>query len=187
MPTTPTAATARKTHGHQKPNRRKKKLDASSDPWFNWLCGYGTGSRSGRSESEVFDIITITDVARLAGVSKSTVSRYINQSGYIGEGARTKIDAAVRKLNYRPNRMAQSLNGKSTGNVALVIANMANPLIGVYGGGVEDALFDHQLNTLICNTKFKLDREVAYVNMLLSKQIDGIIIAPCGDDHAHIL
>ncbi len=143
-------------------------------------------SRSGQPDDES-PIVTMTDVARAAGVSKTTVSRYINESGYIGEEARQRIDRAVRELNYYPNRLAQSLNGKSTGNVALVIANMANPLIGEYGEGVEDCLFDHGYNTLICNTKFRLDREVAYVQMLLSKRIDGIIIAPCGDDNAHIL
>ncbi len=129
---------------------------------------------------------TINQVAKLAGVSRSTVSRYISETGYVSEEARQNIARAVKALNYRPNKVAQSLHTKSSSNIALIISDISNPIAAIYAKGIEEVTFKKNCNLVICNTGFDLEKEVQYVNMLIDKQIDGVIIAPCGKDTNHL-
>lgn len=129
---------------------------------------------------------TISEVAKEAGVSRTTVSRYINNSGYVSKDAREKIEKAIRAVGYRPNKIAQSLTKHSTGNIALVLSDIANPISAIYAKGVESVAREHDLNLIICNTGFDLQTEIQSVNRLIEKQIDGIIIAPCGKGKEHI-
>ncbi len=70
---------------------------------------------------------TIKQVAQEAGVSKSTVSRYISQKGYVGDEARQKIKSAIEKLHYNPNVLAQSLKTKKNQLVGLLLPDISNP------------------------------------------------------------
>lgn len=131
-------------------------------------------------------IATSKEVAQLAGVSRATVSRYINKTGYVGRQARESIDKAIRQLNYRPNRVAQSLNTKTSSNIALIVADISNPITAVYSKAVEDVAFDRNYNLHLCNTGFELEKEIRYTQMLIDKQVDGVVIAPCGKGVSHL-
>ncbi len=130
---------------------------------------------------------TLEQVAKVAGVSRTTVSRYLNRSGYVGQETAKKIEEAIRKLGYYPNRIARSLVQKKTGNIALVVSDIFNPITAGYSRGVEDGAFKYGYNMVLCNTNFDLEREKKVVRALLEKQIDGIIIAPCQKGESHIL
>lgn len=125
---------------------------------------------------------TIIEVSKLAGVSRTTVSRLINKSGYVSEQARKKIEQAIKEVNYHPNRLAQSLHTKTSSTVALVVGDISNPITAVYTKAIENFVYQNNYNLIVCNTGFDIEKEIAYVNMLVEKQVDGIILAPGGDE-----
>lgn len=129
---------------------------------------------------------TIYEVANAAGVSRATVSRYINGNGYVSNKARQKIEEAIRQLNYHPNKIAQSLTKRSTGNIALVLSDIANPISAQYTKGVELIANQQDYNLIVCNTGFDLENEIRYITKLIEKHVDGIIIAPSGNKKEHI-
>lgn len=131
-------------------------------------------------------IATSKDVAKLAGVSRATVSRCLNGTGYVGRKARESIARAVKKLDYRPNRVAQTLNTKTSSNIAMIVADISNPITAVYSKTVEEVAFGKNYNLHICNTGFDLEKEIRYTHMLMDKQVDGLVIAPCGKGGAHL-
>lgn len=130
---------------------------------------------------------TINDVAKIAGVSRTTVSRYLNKSGYISMKNILNIEKAIIILNYRPNKIAQSLNTRYSGNIALVVGDISNPITANYLKGVEAVSYENKYNLIICDTNFDIEKETNYINMLIDKQVDGIIIAPCEKNKAHIM
>lgn len=131
-------------------------------------------------------IVTSKEVAEMAGVSRATVSRCVNGTGYVGKKARASIEAAIKKLNYRPNLVAQSLNTKTSSNIALIVADISNPITAVYSKSIEEVAFEKNYNLHLCNTGFDLEKEIRYTHMLIDKQVDGVIIAPCGKGDAHL-
>ena len=81
---------------------------------------------------------TIHDVARKAGVAPITVSRVINNSGYISQATRQQVEAAIAELGFVPNTLARSLRSKRTNTLALVLSDITNPFFTTVARGVED-------------------------------------------------
>jgi len=123
---------------------------------------------------------TIEDVAKRAGVSTMTVSRFINESGYVGEKTRARILEAINELNYRTNLIAKSLVTKRTKTLGLVIASIVNPFYPDVVLGVEDESYANGYNVILCNAGGK-KKEEEYIQVLLDKYVDGIIF-----DHLNI-
>jgi len=121
---------------------------------------------------------TIHDVARLAGVSPITVSRLINNSGYVSQKTRERVQAAIDELGYVPNVIARSLRSKRTNTFALLITDITNPFFTSLARGVEDAASDAGFNVFFCNTDESMQEEEKYVNLVLQKQVDGILFVP---------
>jgi LacI family transcriptional regulator len=121
---------------------------------------------------------TIRDVARLAQVAPVTVSRVVNNSGYISHETRTRVEAAIQQLNYIPNRLAQSLRYQKTHMVALIVSDITNPFWTTLARGVEDACSKHNLSVIVCNTDEQQEKLDNYINLLLQRQIDGLLIVP---------
>ena len=121
---------------------------------------------------------TINDVARHAGVSPITVSRVINNSGYISPKTRERVQAAIDELGYVPNIIARSLRSKRTNTLALVITDITNPFFTSLARGVEDTASDAGFNVIFCNTDESIEKEEKYVSLLLQKQVDGILLVP---------
>lgn len=120
---------------------------------------------------------TIRDVSKLAGVSVATVSRLFNQSGYVSKEAEAAIMDAVEKLNYKPNTIARSLAGKKTAAVALMVPDILNPFFPEIARAAEDAAASLGYTLVLCNTDNSPDKEKMYIETLINKQIDGIIIS----------
>ena len=121
---------------------------------------------------------TILDVARRAGVSPITVSRVINRSGYASEETRQRVEAAIAELGYVPNTLARSLRSKRTNTLALIVTDITNPFFTTLARGVEDTASDAGFTVIFCNTDESQAEEDKYVQVLLQKQVDGILLVP---------
>jgi LacI family transcriptional regulator len=121
---------------------------------------------------------TIRDVARRAQVAPITVSRVVNNTGYISPDTRQRVEAAIQELNYIPNALAQSLRYQKTNMVALIVTDITNPFWTTVARGVEDACNEHDVNVIVCNTDERQNKLENYINLLLQRQIDGLIVVP---------
>jgi LacI family transcriptional regulator len=132
---------------------------------------------------------TISDVARRAGVSAMTVSRVINNSGYISPETRERVEKAVRDLGYVPNALARSLRFKQTKTLALVLTDITNPFFTTIARGVEDAASEQGFSVIFCNTDESESKEAEYLNVVLQKQVDGLLLVPasCSSDSVTFL
>lgn len=129
---------------------------------------------------------TIDDVARLAGVSAMTVSRYINNSGYVGEETGKKIESAIQELNFRTNRIAKSLATKASMTIALIIASITDPFYPDLVLGVEDEAYARGYNVILCNSDGK-KKENEYIEILQDRYIDGIVFAHLNIDAKQLM
>ncbi|MDP2966580.1 MAG: LacI family DNA-binding transcriptional regulator [Pelolinea sp.] len=125
---------------------------------------------------------TIHNVAKLAGVAPITVSRVINNSGYISDKTRKKVQVAISELGYVPNILARSLRSKRTNTLALVFTDITNPFFTILARGVEDTASIAGFNVIFCNTDESQEKEDNYIQLLLQKQVDGILLVPAGSN-----
>lgn len=121
---------------------------------------------------------TILDVAKRAGVAPITVSRVINRSGYYSQETLERVESAVAELGYVPNTLARSLRSKRTQTLALVITDITNPFFTSIARGVEDTASDAGFTVIFCNTDESEVEERQYVQVLLQKKVDGILLVP---------
>lgn len=126
--------------------------------------------------------VTIEDVARVAGVSRQTVSRAMNDKDEISPATKEKVLAAIEKLGYRPNRLAQGMVTQRTGTVGLVVPDITNLFFPEVARGVQDAGRLHDYNVLLCNTDDDPREEMKTLRSLAAQRVDGIImISSCAD------
>lgn len=121
---------------------------------------------------------TIRDVAKQAGVAPITVSRVINNSGYVNEKTRARVEAAVADLGYVPNVLARSLRSRRTGTLGLILTDISNPFWTTVARGVEDAASDAGFNVILCNTDESEVEQDKYLHVLMQKQVDGVLLVP---------
>ena len=125
---------------------------------------------------------TVLDVAKRAGVAPITVSRVINNSGYISQETRMRVEEAVKELGYVPNTLARGLRSKQTKTLALVVTDITNPYFTLMARGVEDAAAASDYTVIYCNTDESEEKEEKYVNILAQRQVDGVLLVPaCGN------
>jgi LacI family transcriptional regulator len=122
----------------------------------------------------------ITDVARRAGVSTMTVSRVINNTGQVGEETRRRVEAAVAELGYVPNSLARSLRIKRTKTLALVLTDITNSFFTTVARGVEDTASRQGFNVFFCNTDESAAEQATYLQALVERQVDGVLLVPAG-------
>ncbi|CFQ22141.1 sucrose operon repressor ScrR [Streptococcus agalactiae] len=120
-------------------------------------------------------VAKLTDVAALAGVSPTTVSRVINKKGYLSQKTVTKVNEAMRTLGYKPNNLARSLQGKSAKLIGLIFPNIRNIFYAELIEHLEIELFKHGYKTILCNSEKDPIKEKEYLEMLGANQVDGII------------
>ena len=120
-------------------------------------------------------VAKLTDVAKLAGVSPTTVSRVINNKGYLSEKTKAKVHAAMRELGYKPNNLARGLQGKSSKLIGLIFPKISNIFYAEIIEHLENILFHQGYKVIICNSQNESDKERDYLEMLAANQVDGII------------
>src|SRR5246127_904824 len=135
-----------------------------------------------QSRSNGTKAASIYDVARESKVSVFTVSAVVNQKSHVGKKLRDRVEAAIRKLNYRPNLIARSLAKQRTLTIGMIVPDIANPFFPMVVRGAEDAARKHGYNLLLCNSDDNLDQEENSVELLLSKRVDGILLTKAAED-----
>ncbi|GAA0348589.1 LacI family DNA-binding transcriptional regulator [Bacillus horti] len=122
---------------------------------------------------------TIADVAHEAGVSKSTVSQYMNKRyEYMSSKTKGKIELAIKELGYTPNYIAKSLKQKRTLTIGIIVANILHHFSTQVSRAIEDLCQERGYQAIICNADDQPDKERSYIDMLRAKQVDGIIAIP---------
>ncbi|MFQ6052287.1 MAG: LacI family DNA-binding transcriptional regulator [Candidatus Hydrothermarchaeota archaeon] len=131
-------------------------------------------------------MVTIKDVAKLAGVSTTTVSYVVNKTRFVSEKTRAKVLEVINELDYHPNIVARSLRSRKTGTVGLIICDLVNPFFAEVLQGIEAYLGKKRYSLIVTNTDYNIDKEKKSAEMLYSKKTDGVIIVPGGDNNEHV-
>lgn len=129
----------------------------------------------------------IHDVAREAGVSSATVSRVLAGNESVNVQLRERVLHAVERLNYQPNRIAQSLRIQRSSIIGLIIPDIQNSLFLSLSRAVEDFAYAHQLTVVLCNTDDKPEKEGSYLEIMRSQQAAGLIVVPTHAKDADVL
>lgn len=127
---------------------------------------------------------TMHDVARLAGVSVTTVSRAVNNHSYVRTATRERVNAAIAELGFQRNEIARTLRGSAAATVALVIEDVANPFYSGITRGVDEIAQERRHMLIVGNTKRSFEREAGLVSELVRRQVDGLIVVPTAHDHS---
>ncbi len=120
---------------------------------------------------------TIADVAAKAGVSTATVSRVLAGLGHARPETRARVLEAARDLDYRPSEVARSLKRRSTQTLGLIITDIENPYFPQLVRSVEDAARAAGYSVLLCNAADDPEREASYLDLLVDRRVDGLVIA----------
>ncbi|MCB0045870.1 MAG: substrate-binding domain-containing protein [Caldilineaceae bacterium] len=121
---------------------------------------------------------TIRDVAKHAGVAPITVSRVMNNSGYVSDATRARVEAAAAALNYEPNLLASGLKSRRTQTIALVLTDITNPFWTAVARGVEDGASSRNYTVIFGNTDESEAKQERYLSMLLRRRVDGVLLVP---------
>jgi DNA-binding LacI/PurR family transcriptional regulator len=136
-------------------------------------------------------MVTMKDIAKHAGVSPITVSRVVNKSGYVGNDTRERVEAAILELNYVPNLVASSLRSQQSDLLALVLPDITNSFWTSIARGAEDEAWEHGYGVFICNTDNDVAKEDAYIERLMRRRVEGLLLVPTPDveseQHLHRL
>ena len=124
-------------------------------------------------------MVTITDVARKAGVSISTVSNVINGTKFVGEELTEKVNCAIRELGYHANEMAVSMKRRTTNNIGVILPNIGMVFFPDVLKGIEAAAKEHGYKLFYFSTDYDFEKEQEYLKLLRSSWVDGIIIDSC--------
>ena len=127
---------------------------------------------------EAVPVVTMADVAALADVSTATVSRVLTGRPGVGEATRQKVADAVERLGYRPNAVARSLRVDTTHTLGLVIGDICNPFFTELARAVEDAANAEGYSLILGNADEDADRQERYVDVLLNRRVDGLLVVP---------
>jgi len=122
-------------------------------------------------------LASIRDVSARAGVSIATASRALSNTGYVSGNARAAVLRAAEELHYVPNFMARGLRTNRSGLVALLVPQIVSPYFVSLARGVEDVANMFGYHLIICNTDESLDKQKAYLDLLLNRSVEGVIVA----------
>ncbi|MBS4178878.1 LacI family DNA-binding transcriptional regulator [Lederbergia citrea] len=120
--------------------------------------------------------VKLEDVAKAAGVSPTTVSRVLNNRGYISDRTRAKVEEAIKELNYYPNDVARSLFKKRTNFIGLILPTVSNPFFGQLALYIENLCSTLGYKVILCNSSGQIEKEKSYSTMLIRHQVDGMIV-----------
>lgn len=119
---------------------------------------------------------TIKDVARQCGVSIATVSAVINDADWVPSDTRERVCAAITKLNYRPNRLAQGLKTRKSYTVGVIVSDLTNPFYTDIVRHLSHELRENDRNLVLCDSDHRFDLGEQNYRMLLEKQVDAVVL-----------
>ena len=118
----------------------------------------------------------IKDVAKLAGVSVTTVSRVLNNKGYISQDTYESVYRAIDQLDYVPNQIARNLFKQKSYYISLIVPDSSHPFWAEITKYIERKLYKHHYKLFLCNTGDTEDKERDYIKMMRENMVDGIIL-----------
>jgi LacI family transcriptional regulator len=121
---------------------------------------------------------SIKEVARLAGVSVSTVSHVINNTRFVSEATRRRVQDSIDQLNYRPNIMAQGIRGRKSRTIGLIVSNLSGSFFYRLVNAACSYMHSQGYDVLVCNSEENIENEKRHIDTLLRRGIDGLIYAP---------
>lgn len=119
---------------------------------------------------------TLKDVAKETGLTVTTVSRVLNNRGYISDDTRQKVYAAMKKLNYRPNEVARSLSKQTTNTIGVIVPHVRHPYFSELISNLENEASKRGYKIILCNTQDKKNKQKEYLEMCTSNRVAGIIL-----------
>lgn len=126
--------------------------------------------------------VTISDVARLAGVSTATVSHTINNTRYVSAETKEKVYQAIAELGYTPDASARSFRTGKKKTIGFIVPDISNKFFSTMIESVETCLSAHGYHLIIANTKEDMEREETNIRLLTAGLVDGLLIASTMDD-----
>lgn len=130
--------------------------------------------------------VTISDVARLAGVSTATVSHTINNTRYVSSDTKEKVYQAIAELGYTPDASARSFRTGKKKTVGFIVPDISNKFFGTLIESAENYLSAQGYHLIIANTKENMEREETNLRLLTAGLVDGLLIASTMDDFARL-
>jgi LacI family sucrose operon transcriptional repressor len=121
-------------------------------------------------------MVTIKDVAERAGVTVTTVSRVLNNRGYISQSTRERVYQVMKEMHYQPNEIARSLSRKRSMIMGLIIPTISHPFFSELTHHIENYASSKGYKILICNSRMNKKKEKEYLDMLRSNRVDGVIM-----------
>ena len=129
---------------------------------------------------------TIEDVARVASVSPATVSHVVNGTRRVSDEVCARVKATIDELGYHPNSLARTLRTGRSHAIGLIIPDISNLYFAEFARLIDDLGHQSGYSIILCSTNDDVDQESAYVDVLLSRQVDGIIFIAAGDSSANL-
>jgi LacI family fructose operon transcriptional repressor len=139
------------------------------------------------SRKERSSLPTIQSVAKHAGVSPATVSRVLNNYPFIRDEVRQRVLQAIAELGYEPNRVAQRLRSSSSRSIGIMVTDITNPFISTIMAIIEASFFEKGFTVLMCNTTASIQKELDYLSLMETEEVDGLAIVPTSEDVPRIL
>jgi DNA-binding LacI/PurR family transcriptional regulator len=120
---------------------------------------------------------TIRDVAKKANVSVSTVSRVVNQKGYVHEDTKVIVNKVIAELGFAPNQLARSLTSRSSKIIGVIVPHIGPSFYGELLEGIESQASAYGYKIMFCHTQDDPDREIEYLRFFEQYNVEGLIIA----------
>lgn len=122
----------------------------------------------------------LKDIAQHLNISVSTVSRVVNNKDRVSPETRERVSKALIELQYTPNEVARSLKSKSVNTIGVIVSDISNNFYSSVIKGIEGLAWEKGFSIIVCNSDGEAEREKEYTQLLLQKQIAGLIIATVG-------
>jgi LacI family transcriptional regulator, fructose operon transcriptional repressor len=123
-------------------------------------------------------MVSIKDVAKVAGVSTATVSRVLADKPHVRGEVRDRVMAVVEELAYRPNRIARNLRSRQSNVIGLIVSDIENPFFQQVSRAVEDAAHEQGYSVMLCNNDENPEKEARYLSLLRDENVAGVILSP---------
>src|SRR5579864_8458964 len=124
-------------------------------------------------------MVSIKEVAQAAGVSTATVSRVLaGGPQHVRPAVRERVQAAVARLDYRPNLVARSLRAQQSNTIGLIVSDIRNPFFTAISRAVEDTAYEQGFSVLLCNTDEDPEKEAIYLHLMRDEGVAGVIFSP---------
>jgi DNA-binding LacI/PurR family transcriptional regulator len=154
--------------------------------WFSYGNLIFSTKKTYNGYEEGGDMASIIEVAKKANVGIATVSRVINNSGYVKKETREKVEKVIKEIGYVPNEIARSMTLQKNHIVAFILPNSTHLFFGELLYFVEQELFNYGYKLMVCNSSTQKEKDIAYIDLLKKNRVDAIILLTNNDVESYL-